>query len=480
MKTIIYYRKSTDRDDKQANSLEHQLNNCRNTAERMNLEVFKEIWESKSAKIEFKREWFNEMIEICKSKKIDYIICDEPKRLSRNNLDTSRLIDLLDKKQIKWILWTSREYHNENSRDKFLLTLDLSLSKMDNEDRGKDTKDKMITAFKKGGWMWKAPIGYKNVVIRKGHHEVHIDEEIAPIIKRGFELRTQWYSYTKVSDYFYDSWLQTASGRKFAVERVKTILNNKFYIWIMVWNNMEAKGNHKPLITKEVYYEATKHNRKSIITNRKRFYRFAWILKDLDWVGLSGYTKKWHIYYHQAKRSRYKISINERIIFDKFWEILKDFKLEKSLPQITLSMLRDIYNKVEESKNFNIQQIEIEIDKLKNRKNTLVDNFLDWDISKELYKEKLHEIELKILDRTKKLQAPEKISNEKLKKIKKYSELFRNLYTSESEFNIDEKLNILKSLNSELFVSTKKELHIDESRLLQLLKKVSFHVWQAH
>jgi DNA invertase Pin-like site-specific DNA recombinase len=41
------------------------------------------------------------MIEICKSKKIDYIICDEPKRLSRNNLDTSRLIDLLDKKQIK-------------------------------------------------------------------------------------------------------------------------------------------------------------------------------------------------------------------------------------------------------------------------------------------------------------------------------------------------------------------------------------------
>jgi len=43
MKTIIYYRKSTDRDDKQANSLEHQLNNCRNTAERYGLEVFKEI-----------------------------------------------------------------------------------------------------------------------------------------------------------------------------------------------------------------------------------------------------------------------------------------------------------------------------------------------------------------------------------------------------------------------------------------------------
>jgi hypothetical protein len=33
----------------------------------------------------------------------------------------------------------------DNSRDKFLLQLDLSLSKMDNEDRSKDVKDKMQT-----------------------------------------------------------------------------------------------------------------------------------------------------------------------------------------------------------------------------------------------------------------------------------------------------------------------------------------------
>jgi DNA invertase Pin-like site-specific DNA recombinase len=56
MKTIIYYRKSTDRDDKQANSLEHQLNNCRTTAELKNLVVYKEIGESKSAKTEFTRD----------------------------------------------------------------------------------------------------------------------------------------------------------------------------------------------------------------------------------------------------------------------------------------------------------------------------------------------------------------------------------------------------------------------------------------
>lgn len=124
MKTIIYYRKSTDRDDKQANSLEHQLENCLRVAEKYNLEIVKKIGESRSAKTEFTRPWFNELIDLCKKKKVDYIIIDEPKRLSRNNIDTSRIIDLLDKKLIKWVLWTSREYRWDNSRDKFLLQLD--------------------------------------------------------------------------------------------------------------------------------------------------------------------------------------------------------------------------------------------------------------------------------------------------------------------------------------------------------------------
>jgi DNA invertase Pin-like site-specific DNA recombinase len=52
MKAIIYYRKSTDRDDKQANSLEHQLGNCRKIAESNGFDVLKEIGESRSAKTE--------------------------------------------------------------------------------------------------------------------------------------------------------------------------------------------------------------------------------------------------------------------------------------------------------------------------------------------------------------------------------------------------------------------------------------------
>ena len=67
MKTIIYYRKSTDRDDKQANSLEHQLENYLRVSEKYNLEVVKKIGESRSAKTEFTRPWFNHMKIILES-----------------------------------------------------------------------------------------------------------------------------------------------------------------------------------------------------------------------------------------------------------------------------------------------------------------------------------------------------------------------------------------------------------------------------
>jgi hypothetical protein len=74
----------------------------------------------------------------------------------------------MDKKLIKGVLATSREYRSDNSRDKFLLQLDLSLSKMDNEDRAKDIKDKMTTCIKNTKrFLGKAPFGYDNITIKK-------------------------------------------------------------------------------------------------------------------------------------------------------------------------------------------------------------------------------------------------------------------------------------------------------------------------
>ena len=199
-KAIIYYRKSTDRDDKQANSLEHQLWNCRRTANNYKLDVIDEIWESKSAKLEWTRDWFNKLLKLCKTWKIDYIIIDEPKRLSRNNLDSARIIDLFDKKLIKWIYSTWRVYLANQISDVFLLQLDLSLSKMDNAHRSKEVSDKMQTCIN-NSWRFlrKAPFWYKNITLKKWHKDIVIDEKEAKLVKDVFRLRLENKSYKTIA-----------------------------------------------------------------------------------------------------------------------------------------------------------------------------------------------------------------------------------------------------------------------------------------
>lgn len=86
------------------------------------------------------------------------------------------------------------------SRDKFLLQLDLSLSKMDNEDRSKDVKEKMISCTENTGrFLAKAPFGYRNVTISKGHKTIEVDDLNAQVVKEIFLIRSQNKAYSVVA-----------------------------------------------------------------------------------------------------------------------------------------------------------------------------------------------------------------------------------------------------------------------------------------
>lgn len=485
MKAIIYYRKSTDTDDKQINSLEHQLNNCRRTAELNNLEIYKEIGESKSAKTEFTREWFNDMIKQAKLGRVDYIICDEPKRLSRNNLDTSRIIDLLDKKQIKGILCTSREYHGENSRDKFLLQLDLSLSKMDNEDRAKDIKDKMITAFKKGQWVAKAPIWYKNVTIKKGHKTIEIDIEKAPHIKRAFELRASWYSYERVSDYLFENNIYSnVSKKRICVEQMKRILNNKFYMWTMEWGWLEVQGNHKPIISPELFskWSGAIPIKETIRTFRSSKYNFTGLLrgKEED-LGMAWYMNKWKVYYQAGYNATININISERLLFEKIHEFFKPFDdLPKPVQEITKQMLQDIYNKATHQRESDVEKIKIKIQSLKDKKDVLLDKFLEGEVEKEIYKTKTKSFDEEIRTLEKNLTSVTKISSKFHKTLKVHTELLLSLYSRYNWLSEDEKVNIFNSLKMSFILSSKKELYIADKSPYKALENLLFHIWYSY
>lgn len=95
-KYFIYYRKSTEDEERQVMSIEAQLVELAEYAKRENLEVIEKFVESKSAK-KPGREVFNEMMtKIHQSKEPLGLLAWHPDRLARNSVDGGQIIYLID------------------------------------------------------------------------------------------------------------------------------------------------------------------------------------------------------------------------------------------------------------------------------------------------------------------------------------------------------------------------------------------------
>ena len=477
MKATIYCRKSTDRDEMQQNSLDHQLDNCKLTIEKYNLQLFCDpIVESVSAKEEFTREWFNEMIKKCKTGKIDFIVIDEPKRLSRNNIDTSRVIDLMDKKMIKWIYATTRVYLSENPRDKFLLQLDLSLSKMDNEDRSIDVKNKMISVLKSGRFLGKAPFWYKNVW-PKGKKEIVIDEEKAPYLKMIFRLKTQGYSYKEIWKKLFDAWCKNSVWRPYPTSTIIDIIQNQFYVWIMkfAWEIYEHK--HEKIISSTLFKEANADKRwYTPISNPRETFPLKWILKSYDTKKpLIGYIGKWkYIYYkthsRDSKVSEWKVNINEDIIIESFWEKIKEYEIKWELKKHIIKGIKSFYGDLIKWNKESIKTLKTKLTKLSDKKEKILNLYCDWWIDATKYKNLINEIEIDKLQITDELNKFMDIDRTFLENALNMVELLENLYSKRKQGNKNDRVAIMKLILVELFIDNQKQLHIQEKELFEIIK----------
>lgn len=483
MKAIIYYRKSTDRDDKQANSLEHQLWNCRRTAKVYELDVIEEIWESKSAKTEWTRDWFNKLIKLCKTWKIDYIVIDEPKRLSRNNLDSARIIDLFDKKLIKWIYSTWRFYSAEQINDIFLLQLDLSLSKMDNAHRSKEIREKMITCTNNTKrFLWRAPFWYSNVTLKKWHKDIIVNEKEAKIVKDIFSLRLENKSYSTIAKILKEKYAKKMDF-DFHANRIHKIWTNKFYYGVFTWAWKEIIWSHKPLVKKEIFDKARLiwkwiyEIEKPLVENeiKQRTYYFKWLAKDSFWLKLSGYEKKWFTYYSSQNRSPQKVSINENLIFEQLESVIKELDFtNEMIESINKNIISNLIKNEENEYWAEIINIDKQVKLLKVKQEKLLDMKLDELIDEKIYLLKHNQLENEIKD-----YFEQKLNIEKENfsaKTQLMFELMKSLYTSYSNSSKEWKAYIIKKLMFELSIDNKKRLQIAENWLFKSLKslKVTF------
>src|SRR3989344_2435721 len=98
---VLYARTSTDDTGRQPKSIEGQIDECMELANRSGLHIIGEpLIETKSAKKPNKRPVFTQMLKDLKNGVYDGILSWNPDRLARNMREGGEIIDMIDEEQI--------------------------------------------------------------------------------------------------------------------------------------------------------------------------------------------------------------------------------------------------------------------------------------------------------------------------------------------------------------------------------------------
>lgn len=263
-KRVIIYIRVSDPSQIDNNSLETQEKQCRDFAKHKGYEVIKVFVEpgrSAGKQIE-KRIALREALTFCtkKQNRISFFLVYNFKRFSRNADEGVPIISLLAKHGIEVI--SATEVSEMNPIGRAIRTIFIALGQLENELKGEVVKDNMQSAFKKGLWVFKCPVGYKRKYRTKEENKgipPIQDPNLAPLITKMFQnAATGIYNKSQLArmmnlEGFGDHYRVEADHKI-----VDGILEKTFYYGRMYapkWD-MYSQGQHIPLIDEATWKKA--------------------------------------------------------------------------------------------------------------------------------------------------------------------------------------------------------------------------------
>jgi len=262
VKYCLYARKSSESDEKQALSIDSQVKEMLQIAERDGLEVIDIRRESHSAKDSGQRPVFSEVLKDIRSGRYAGILTWAPDRLSRNAGDLGSLVDLIDQKLLIEIRTYGQRFTN-SPNEKFLLMILCSQAKLENDTKSVNVKRGLRMRCEMGLWPAPAPTGYLNEkrIDRKGY--VVIDPERASVVKQMFEkMAYEHWSGRKIYHWlkFDMNFRSVTSNKPLTLSNIYKLLQTPFYYGSFeypVGSGNWYKGKHQPIISRELYEKST-------------------------------------------------------------------------------------------------------------------------------------------------------------------------------------------------------------------------------
>lgn len=477
MKYILYARKSTEDKGRQMLSLESQISTMKKLADDLNLEVIKVFAESKSAKKPDNRPQFTEMLEMIERGEADGILCWKIDRLSRNPIDSGKILWLSQEGVIKEIQTSEKRYLPDDNA--IIFNVESGMANQTIRDLSKGVKRGNKTKLEKGDWPGMAFFGYLNDKVNK---TIILDQKRYKHVARLFELYCHGNkSFKEISNILYDEGLRTKGGNKVGKSVLHRMISNQFYYGVMLRNGEYYKGNHKPIISKKMFdnAQAVLHGKNDSRKNKHSYpYRGFMTCAECG-CGLTSDKKKGRYVYYYCTNGKGNCNQHKKYMASKKADDLmaKAFELIHFHPELIEIVYQASLEKFANTKT-DQSQMENEVAKrlklTQERRSRLMDMYLDNSVSKMDYEAKSKELQTELLDlENQKNNITKRIKNEQ-STFELTKELFLEASKAKNEFlnsEDDKKVFIVEKLLSNLVVRDQEMALVSFKMPFEAMKK---------
>ena len=386
MNAVVYARVSSREQEREGYSIPAQVKLLTQYASRTGIRVEREFLEVESAKVPG-RPRFDEMVGFLRSNPhCRVVLVEKTDRLYRNFRDAVTLEDLgVEIHFVKENLVLSKD---SKSQAKLFHGIQLVLSKNYADNLREEVKKGMREKAEQGTYPGRAPFGYRNNTATRS---IEVEPEKAAIVKRTFELYgTGDHSLSSLRIKLRE--LGVSISRAY----LETILKSRFYLGQFVWQGVQYKGTHLPIIDLGAFERAQAvFQGRSKPKSRKHDFAFGGLLTCAhDGCNVTAEFHKGKYTYYRCSYGRGPCDLPympEPKLANQLGEVLRDIHVPDEVVRAIVTSMEQDRSNSEERRQAELQGLRQRLAALRSRMDQMYEDKLDGKISEELWTRKANE-----------------------------------------------------------------------------------------
>ena len=260
---VIYARKSSESEDRQVLSIDAQVQELKNLAQKRGHEVVATLIEARSAR-DPGRPIFSELVRHISQGKVKGVLCWKLDRLARNPVDGGSIIWAMRQQGLH--IETPTQSYSTAEDNLILMYIEFGMAQKYIDDLSRNTQRGNRLKLERGGLPGPAPVGYLN---QSTDRTVIPDSERFPLVRRMWDLiSTGTYAVAQIRRIANDEWgfrtrkTRRTGGFKLHASSLYKIFANPFY-YGLIERRVEGQlqtfaGAHKPMISEGEFWKVQK------------------------------------------------------------------------------------------------------------------------------------------------------------------------------------------------------------------------------